>query len=182
MKNKNHIHPFIHEMFLRNSLNAALARNPVYADGADLAMKKVFKSACNQRLTELGIRYYAWEWDLPRYCQEIVEFSDAISQSFACILRDNRLRIGTSQKMISLYLKYLWLDGDPSKKPMGAVLDRGILAASGYQNPPAWTQLDDIQVYSEIQVSISWIAASQGYGSGAVWEAEKWGAEEDEVG
>jgi len=77
--------------------------------------------------------------------------------------------------MISLYLKYLWLDGDPSKKPIGAVLDRGILADSGYSNPPAWTQLDDIGLYSNIQVSIAKKAESQGYGSGAVWEAEKWG-------
>jgi len=182
MKNKNHIHPFIHGMFLRNSINAALARNPVYADGADLAMKQNFKSACKQRLTELGIRYYAWEWDLPRYCQEIVSFSDAISRASAVVLRDQRLKIGTSQKMISLYLKYLWLDGDPSKKPIGAVLDRGILVESGYQNPPAWTQLDDVEIYSNIQLCISRKAESEGYGSGAVWEAEKWGVEEDEVG
>jgi hypothetical protein len=177
MKNKNHLHPFIHSMFLRNSINAAVARNPIYSNNATQVQKRNFRESCKQRLVELGVRYYVWEWNLESYTNEITSFSNSISHSHGQLLTIGRLNIGTSQKMVSLYLKYLWLDGDPSKKPIGAVLDRGIIVESGYPNPPDWTKLDDINVYRDIQLAISEKASSQGYGSAAVWEAEKWGSE-----
>jgi hypothetical protein len=155
----------------------------VYAANAVEADKDAFRDECKRLLTALGVRYYAWEWDLPRYCQEIVDFCSTVSQLHGGVLANSRLRVGTGQKMISLYLKYLWLSGDPSKKPVGAVLDRPILQASGYPNPPDWTKLDDIDIYKDIQDAIGKKAASDGFGSPAVWEAEKWGVDEqDEEG
>lgn len=74
----------------------------------------------------------------------------------------------------------MWLSGDPSKKPIGAVLDCPILQASGFPNPPPWTKLDDIRTYKAIQTTIARKAVSEGFGSAAVWEAEKWGANEDD--
>jgi len=180
MKNAHHLHHFIHNIYLRNALNAAVSRGRVYAANSMPPAKIAFRDECKQLLTALGIRYYAWEWDLPRFCQEIVDFSNTISRSHNAVLAGGRLRVGTAQKMISLYLKYLWLSGDPSKKPIGAVLDRPILQACGYPNPPDWTKLDDIDVYKEIQDAISKKAASEGFGSPAVWEAEKWGVDEQD--
>lgn len=183
MKNERHLHHFIHNIYLRNALNAAVSRGRVYTANPVLHAKIRFRDECKQRLTALGIRYYAWEWDLPRFCQEIQNFSNTISQSHKPVLANGRLRVGTAQKMISLYLKYLWLSGDPSKKPIGAVLDRRILQASGYPNPPDWTELDDMTTYEAIQKEISKKAASDGFDSPAVWEAEKWGVDEqDEEG
>jgi hypothetical protein len=175
------MHHFIHGIYLRNALNAAVSRGAVYDSAPSLAAKLAFRAHCQRLLVELGVRYHAWEYDLNRYCDEILEFRSAITRTHGTILAGGKMRIGTAQKMVSLYLKYLWLSGDPSKKPIGAVLDRPILQASGFANPPDWTKLDDISTYRDIQIQIGKKAAAEGFGSPAVWEAEKWGVEEDDA-
>jgi hypothetical protein len=177
MKN---IDNFIQGIFLRNAFNAAISRGRVYAPRALPVEKKAFRSDCKRRLSTLGNRYFAWELDLDDYCQEIVNFCDAVSRDHTAALANGRLRVGTAQKMISLYLKYLWLSGDSSKKPICAVLDRPILVASGYLDPPNWTEFDDIKLYERIQKCIGLKAFSEGFGSPAVWEAENWRGNEEE--
>jgi hypothetical protein len=182
MKNKNHLHPFINNIFLRNSINAALLHNQVYRKGATAVEKKNFKDACKERLNNLGIRYYAWEWDGKRYCDEISNFSVEMSRQFEKCLCEGRLRIGTSQKMISLYLKYLWLDGDSSKKPIFAVVDRQVLRLLGGSTVQSWTRIVDIDRYIDIQKRIDKKAREGGYGDGSTWESEIWGDDEEQGG
>lgn len=173
------MHHFIQKIYLRNSLNAALGRGAVYAPNANKLAQETFKEDCKRWLIGIGVRYTAWEWDLDQYCNEIEALCATISRHHGPVLRNGRLRVGTGQKMISLYLKLLWLSGDVSKKPIGAVLDRPILQASGYPNPPDWTKLDDLVIYKNIQNKIQNKAEQEGYGSAAVWESEKWGVEND---
>lgn len=169
------VHHFIQAIYLRNSINAAINRGRVYAPNVLPPAKSAFRYDCKRYLSDFGISYDVENWDLKRYCQEILSFCRAITQDHSAALTNGILRVGTAQKMISLYLKYLWLSGESAKMPICAVLDRPILTASGYLNPPNWTELNDIKVYECIQQFIDKKASSEGFGSPAAWEAEKWG-------
>jgi len=173
-KTNSLIHPFVHLMYLRMSIHSALGRGNVYSTTATAEDKVAFKITCAEKLTQLGNRYFAWEYDLDRYIDEITTLCDSLSSLYGPILAQGRFRIGTAQKMISLYLKYLWLGGESAKKPLCAVLDRGVLALSGYPNPPLFTELDDPQIYRNIQIHIAKKCKSSQHGSPAVWEVDAW--------
>ena len=173
-KSNSLVHPFVHLMYLRMSIQSALGRGNVYSGTATPEDRIAFKQTCAEKLTQLGNRYFAWEYDLDRYIEEITSLCDSLSSLHGPILDQGRFRIGTAQKMISLYLKYLWLGGDSAKKPLCAVLDRGVLALSGYPNPPLFTELDDAQIYRDIQIHIAKKCEPSQHGSPAVWEVDAW--------
>ncbi len=70
------------------------------------------------------------------------------SKRFSKILNGGYLKIGVSQKLINLYLKYLW-SLNLIETPPHCPFDRIIITKLGYNNPPSWTKLDDINKYKE---------------------------------
>jgi len=70
------------------------------------------------------------------------------SKEFSSILNGGYLKIGVSQKLINLYLKYLW-SLNIIKTPPHCPFDRIIITKLGYYNPPSWTKLDNIFQYKE---------------------------------
>ncbi|MEK6699945.1 MAG: hypothetical protein AABZ10_13000 [Nitrospirota bacterium] len=119
------------------------------------------------------------EYDGKKYCDEVASLKTHLNNKHSTVLSGGNVKIGVCQKAITLYLKYLWLLGDNSKKPIYATLDRGIMHLAGVSNPPNWTALDDIQEYERVEKEIDKFAKSQGWESGSAWEAETWTDEED---
>lgn len=107
------------------------------------------------------------------------------SKSSSAICKKNhsailaKMTIGICQKPITLWLKYLWLNGDPSKKPIFATLDRGIMQKANVPISPNWPDIDTIDEYDRIVSHIDSYAINEGYGCGAVWESEAWSDEDD---
>jgi hypothetical protein len=174
------MHQFIKRMILRNSVNAALQRAGVYDCGADVQLKREFKEKAKVWLVAFGNRYSREKASEKNWCNEIESLAKTLTEEFGNYLTGKRLRIGVSQKMISLYLKYLWLCGEGDKKPLFAVLDRKIMKLAGVTNPPNWTELDDIKEYERIVFEIDTFAKSKNYSDGAEWEAEEWNDEVDD--
>ena len=169
------MHTFIKQMILRNTVNAALQRACVYDDGVDTKLKGEFKVAAKQWLEEFGERYEHSTADSKLWCDEIQRLSEVLDQGFGPYLRDGKIKLGICQKMISLYLKYLWLiSGDEEKKPLFAVLDRGIMKAAGVANAPNWTLLDDMEEYIRVVRAVDDHAQRAHLGDGAQWEADEW--------
>jgi hypothetical protein len=81
------------------------------------------------------------------HIQNIVNFTEW-SKNFASILNDGYLKIGVSQKLINLYLKYLW-SLNKIQTPPHCPFDRIIITKLGYASPPSWTKLDNIELYKE---------------------------------
>lgn len=173
------MHDFIHRMVLRNSTNAAIQRANVYSSTTSQIGKNAFREDLKRWLTQLGLRYFAWEYNGKKYCDEITSLKTHLNTRHSFLLNGGNVKIGVCQKAITLYLKYLWLLGDNSKKPIYATLDRGIMNLAGVTNPPNWTELDDIQEYERVVREIDNFAQNQGWESGSVWEAETWTDEED---
>ena len=137
-------------MVLRNSTNAAIQRANVYSAAALQAGKNAFREDLKAWLKHLGSRYLTWEYDGKKYCDEIASLKTYLNARHGAILNGGKVKIGVCQKAITLYLKYLWLLGDDSKKPIYATLDRGIMNLAGVTNPPNWTELDNIQAYERV--------------------------------
>jgi hypothetical protein len=183
-------HKFIERMILRNSVNAALQRANIYDGGADSKLKREFKKEAKKWLVDFGKDYHweeASEKSKKNWCNNVQSLADSLTRKFGKYLIGEQLKIGVAQKMISLYLKYLWLLGNKNKKPLFAVLDRGIMKAARVKDAPNWTSLNKIEEYERIVLAIDKFATSKtskntknNYSDGAEWEAEKWDDEIDE--
>jgi hypothetical protein len=181
------MHKFIKRMILRNSVNAALQRANIYDGGADVELKREFKKKAKDWLVDFGERYSRKKATEENWIKEVESLADMLTRKYGEYLNDNRLKIGVAQKMISLYLKYLWLLEDKDKKPLFAVLDRGIMKKAHIKNPPNWTKLNCITEYKRVVLDIECFVKSQKpkktgekFTDGAEWEAEKWDDEIDE--
>jgi hypothetical protein len=86
------------------------------------------------------------------HLKNIKRLADELTQKHAEVLYDRRFRIGSAQKALNLYLKYLWCMGRvvlPPHCPIdGIVLDK-LANATDYKKT-AWTKLDSIAAYEEI--------------------------------
>ena len=94
-------------------------------------------------------------------------------------------RIGQSQKLLNMLLKYYWGMGWLKKHPPHCPIDRNILeekeikeimkAKNGKNATPNWTQMDDIDEYKEYIGYIKEAAEAEEAGlSIAEWELRKW--------
>ena len=167
------MHPFLKQMILRNTLTAAVQRAGVYQPGTDMRTKTRFRKAGEKWLTEFGARYVRATVTKDGWCDEIHSVCRSLEQEFKHHLRGGRIRFGIGQKMVSLYLKYLWLMSfDEAKRPLFAVLDRGVMKAAGISGN--WTHLDNRIEYIRIVEAVDRHALQSGYIDGAQWEADEW--------
>lgn len=77
----------------------------------------------------------------------ISRFCDDVSLNFKEILKGGRLKIGIGQKILNLYLKYLWCLGIIPEPPHCS-FDRIIISKLGLD--VNWTKLDDIGQYNKL--------------------------------
>lgn len=176
------MHKFIECMILRNSVNAALQRAHVYEGNPNAKKKEAIREMAKKWLINFG-EDYQWreitEESKTSWCIAVQTLANTLSKKFGGNLKGKRLRIGVAQKMISLYLKYLWLLGNKDKKPLFAVLDRGTMKRAHIKCN--WTELDCIDKYKCIISYIEKFAKSQKskktgkiFSDGSEWEAENW--------
>jgi hypothetical protein len=165
-------------MVLRNSVNAALQRANVYRDCANADVKRRFKEMAKCWLSNFGDLYSRQAANPNNWCDSIDALCRYLAtEEFNPHLQGGIVRLGVSQKMISLYLKYRWLLGEADKKPLFSVLDRGIMQRARVNNPPNWTQLNDRYEYARVVEAIDDFAGEIG---GAAWEVNAWGDDEND--
>lgn len=107
----------------------------------------------------------------------IIKLSNDISEKHSKILHNGRFRIGISQKVINLFLKYIWAAGKigmPFHCPFDSIIKDALL--KGYSERLTlmdWTSLDGIEEYKKY-VSLARIIASEKRLSIAEWELNNW--------
>jgi hypothetical protein len=163
------MHKFIHRMVLRSAVNAALQRANVYGKDADNLLKKDFKEGARSWLEQFGYRYHRKSASCQNWCSDINQLAQLLTKK----LNGKRVSFGVAQKMVSLYLKYLWLLGNEDKKPLFAVLDRGIIKKAKVPNPPNWTSLD-LKEYKRVAACVDDFAQEKHGCDGAEWESKVW--------
>ncbi len=123
------------------------------------------------------IKYYIETNILPQYCDQTVEEEKHIknllnfsewSKKYSEIIKGGYLKLGISQKLINLYLKYQWCLGN-IQEPPHCPFDRIIIQKLGYNPIPSWTKLENEKEYREL-VSKSKAIANASNKSIAEWE------------
>ena len=106
---------FLEYEFTTSSLLAALATrrktHPTYAANATDQHRETVKLWLRSYLVQLGKRYQRRSLSEEEHLQEIRILAAEASRIHARALHEGRFRFGVAQKLVNLYLKYLWSVG-----------------------------------------------------------------------
>jgi len=136
MKNK-----FIENELWYLSLTGAFQRNSVYAvniDDKNGKKKEAFKKMLQESIVDITQRYDMFISD-EDHVSNILEI---IAHNKDEILKDGKLTFGTVQKLLNLYLKYMWCTDRLAHIPPHCPVDSIILKSSKQYKYKSWTQLD----------------------------------------
>lgn len=107
---------------------------------------------------------------------KINEMADKLSVEFKSVLFQERFRIGVSQKIINLFLKYLWSLNEipePCHCPIDGIVKEKIKRLLNGVNLVDWTSLDNIIDYRNYITVLRQISDAENM-SIAEWELQNW--------
>ena len=153
---------------MTETLKSALGRNKVYSREEVGNERSDFRGDWAKLLRQAS-RHYAQPVSDADHCSAIRTISDGLSNSrYRAILVNGRLRYGTSQKALNLYLKYLCRLGIITTPPHCPV-DSIVLAAGDVDG--AWTKCDSEKEYMQWINRLRWKARPLTL---AEWELRMW--------
>jgi len=158
---------FMRIQFWANSAAAALGHSKAYLEETSDDHHQSFRKRMNVAVEEISTRYVS-KRILENEHLENIESIVSESQEFANILTGGRLTFGVAQKMLNVYLKFLWctgLVGEPPHCP----LDSRILGIVGWHGK-GFTQMNRAE-YIEAIKKIRETSAGK---SLAQWELESY--------
>jgi len=156
---------FLKKEFIISSINAAFQRNKnVYKDSADKWRCEEFRLFLNLFLKGLP-EVRLTEEDLYSHISGLIEET----KKYDDILKLGQLNYGTAQKLVNLYLKYLWCS-DFVPEPPHCPIDRIILKEAGILDV-AWTGIADRDEYVAIVNRIKGVCGNM---SLAQWELQSY--------
>ena len=140
---------FLDDNFFGLTIRATFQHSKTYRNGAKEQKKNEFKRTLRELLTKLARKYSNRTtcMDDDSHIKNIEYLADNLSKKYAEILAGGRFRIGSAQKALNLYLKYLWCAGYISMPPPHCPFDRKIIAELPGCNGINWTELDCIENY-----------------------------------
>jgi hypothetical protein len=140
------------------------------------ARKSQFRRAISERLDRL-MEQYAGGVSEKEHVHNIDALAKGLSRGFPDVLERGRLRIGTAQKLVNLYLKYCWVLGW-IREPPHCPFDRTIIANIKATTKANWTEIEFVERYLELVQAAH--AAAEGAGlSLAAWELEMFSRKAD---
>lgn len=152
-------------------ISAAFQRGNVYRGGkVDPKLKLALRQAVFAVVKDCAASYEKPVTE-EQHFNNLIRISKTITGGYGSILRDGRFRIGTAQKALNLYLKYLWCFGRIVIPPHCPV-DRMILDKVKLNHGINWTKLDSIEDYRE---AIEILKQAAGKIPLAEWEISNYG-------
>lgn len=134
------------------TINGAFQRANVYSDGAKGEKmnkeKEEFKKELREFVESLSIQYKSEIKDIDQHYSNIYSIS-TFSEKYESLLKDKKINFGISQKLLNLYLKYLWCLGKIETPPHFPV-DRQIQVLLEDKNPTAWTNWENDEGYNKV--------------------------------
>ncbi len=154
------------------SIFAAFGRAGVYSPNASEQKKNELKKFLRNKLRAYGSDYRRGIVSEEKHFSNVKTFSSEISARCKNILSNGRFRIGIAQKLLNLYLKYLWVLGWMTKSPWHCPFDYLILSKFPRIESTCmkWTKCDHINCYK------SWVGAARKKAGNSIakWELETW--------
>ncbi len=155
---------FIYSQIIMMTLSATLQRNTVYLNANETERREVRKGI-ELELNNLSKNYLNCVSE-KEHEKNIIHLANSISKKYNSYLENGRFRIGTAQKALNLFLKYLWClekIHEPPHFPIDAIMLAKIPDCSGIY----WTKLDSIDSYKEIIQKAKNVANGQTL---SIWE------------
>lgn len=150
---------FLNNEFWVLTFSGAFQRAGVYKPNIGSENKKEFRQDVIAIINEHVGVYKSKKITERDHCKNIGKIKKCISNKWRRLLNGGNIRIGICQKLVNLYLKYLWCIGEVNQPPHCPV-DRSIL--NHCKNKKIrninWTTLDSIKVYKNIMQEIYNIA------------------------
>jgi len=140
---------FIRDEVWMLTVNAAFQRANVYTENASDPDKKSFKFMLKGYIDNCLKDNNSSITEDHEHIEKIISVSE-YSSNFSSILNGGRLNFGVSQKLLNLYLKYLWCLDILKTPPPHFPIDRIIQQNLGISQPVAWTQMQDETDYINI--------------------------------
>ncbi len=159
---------FVHSEILTMSMIAAFAHVGVYASGTTDEERRDLQKTLKRELRRLSDQYRNRLSD-DQHLENIKTLATTITNEHRPILKDGVFRIGPAQKVLNLYLKYLWCF-DRIAEPPHCPLDARILAKAPELSEKRWTRLDSADEYIKCIHALRKIAGAE---SLAQWECEQ---------
>jgi hypothetical protein len=141
---------FIEDELIANAIHAAFQRGGVYGDSKDNENQRriQLRDCLANLLQDLRVQYEV-SVSSTQHEKNIMLIASNISQDFGDILRNGKMRIGTAQKALNLYLKYMWCLGKIATPPHcpfdGIVID--LLTLEKDDRNIRWTTMDTMDQY-----------------------------------
>ena len=137
------------------SFGGAFQRANVYKKNIDENLRKEFRKSIQLKIEEYVKKDYTHQSPTSdQHCNNLIDIKKWTDKNFSQILSANEIKLGVVQKLLNLYLKYLWCLGKVSKPPH-CPIDRIIISKLDIKNPPNWTTLNDIRDYMYIVEKIT---------------------------
>src|SRR5579871_1682665 len=156
---------FLRDEFFSLTLMATVQRAKVYAPGVTDADKGKFQQGLRSCLERLE-HSYGETVSEENHIGNIIALADRLSSEHGNVLAGRRFRIGTAQKALNLYLKYLWCLGKLPAPPH-CPFDARVIAKLPECNGVKWTALDDPEQYRKL---VKAARAKSGNTCIAAWE------------
>jgi len=149
---------FLHSEFFTMTLMATVQRGKVYRPGLSEVERKPLQQTLQRRLTQISEQYKTTvtEEDHER---NIVSLANDITAAHGDILSDSKFRIGSAQKALNLFLKYLWCIGAITEPPHCPFDFQIIQKLPKELRGISWTQIDDIGTYRRLVAAAKRCAA-----------------------
>jgi len=164
---------FISSVITWLAVTAALRkRSKTYKDDVSDSDKQDIRKSLGEFLNSLDDKYKE-PVDEQQHIANIESLSNKISQEYGKLLCGGRFMIGSAQKAINLYLKYLWCLGKIPTPPH-CPFDRRIIQKLKDHSDVRWTTLDNVEVYKNLVKEARKIAKTTNYESMAQWELEQY--------
>jgi hypothetical protein len=135
-----------------NSWGAAVQHNPTYLPAATSGERNQVRNGVRVAVEQLSSSYQRCV-DEAAHEENISNLADDISKQFGPLLMGGRFRIGTSQKVFNLYLKFLWCFGSIPEPPH-CPLDRRVQERAKLPRIIKWTGLDNISEYHGVMQTL----------------------------
>ena len=143
------------------TFGGAFQRGSVYDADAKDAAKDEFREAIKQRVGDIVQSKYAkGRVSSADHTQEIADLAEWVSRHHGALLANGRFRTGVAQKLLNLYLKYLWC-WDKIPEPPHCPFDRTIMEKLGSAQDVKWTDMDDIAEYESLVRSAEELSGDQ---------------------
>lgn len=143
---------FILDIAIKNSINAAInTRTTFFNSGISRELKDLFRRVLASKLVKYSKKYYKEQREYI-FHTDVQKLQNEINDHFResnLFFYDNGFTLGNSQKVLSVYLKYLWCFGFIPMPP-ACPLDRVMLTISkAPYNKRSWGKINSIDEYLE---------------------------------